>query len=61
MMAKVYMISEAEIKTLEDKMALVKAEKVEALDTHHPGRQELSDLYRRVHFDVFSWLSDVKR
>ena len=60
-MAKVYMITEAEIKTLEDKMALIKAEKVEALDTHHHSRQELSDLYGRVHFDVFSWLSDIQR
>lgn len=60
-MAKVYIITEAEMNVLEDKMALVRAEKVEALDTHHPHRQELSDLYRRIHFDVFSWMSDVKR
>ena len=60
-MAKVYMITETEMKVLEDKMALVKAEKVESLDTHDPNRQALSDLYRRVHFDVFSWVSDMKR
>lgn len=60
-MAKVYIITEAEMKALEYKMALVKAEKVESLDIPKPNRQALLDLYRRIHFDVFSWVDDVKR
>ncbi len=60
-MAKVYMINEMEMKVLEDKMALVKAEKIESLDVHDPNRHLLSDLYRRIHYDVFSWVAEVKR
>lgn len=60
-MAKVYMVTQAELDSLRERLELSKLRSIDSLPADDPQRRAWEDMHSTFNFHVCSWVSDISR
>jgi hypothetical protein len=58
---KVYMVTQAEMDALRERLELTKLRHQDGRGIHDPERQDLNDMHRYFNYEICHWINEVSK